>query len=86
MTQKTNFSAAYASLAFKDAKNVKEKLCRACKWSHQTFSQRIIGTRALQASNAYDKNEFAIVERVFKTYGLDAWTGKPIPVEEPVTS
>lgn len=71
MTQKQNFREAFENLKKKDASIVKDVITRRCGWgSFQLFYMKMRGERGLSDS------EITIVETVFRSFGLDAWSGK----------
>ena len=78
MEPKQNFAIAFGNLMVKDADNVREFLSKKCRWSAATFWQKKTGARGCQNFNSYRKNEVAIIEQQFATYGLNAWTGERI--------
>lgn len=76
--KKINFSVAFGNLLKRDVNNVRENISRRCGLSHQSFTQKKNGERAVQVCNSRDKNEIAIIEEEFRNHNLNAWTGEPI--------
>lgn len=78
MVQKEKFVAAFNNLRRGEAMIVKDTIIKRCKWSPQSFSQKMRGVRLLSEYSPKRVNEIKVVETTFRAFNLDAWTGEPI--------
>lgn len=77
--EKKTFSKAFKRLRKDEAPTLRQLICDMCGWSYATyFYQKMSGARNLCESNAIGVNEVKVVEKAFKKYGLNAWTGETI--------
>ena len=73
MGQVMNFRIAFDSLKKRDASIAREVITKRCEWgSQQLFYMKMRGARGIK------EGERVIIESVFRSVGLDAWTGKEL--------
>ena len=81
-----SFAAAFEKLNRTDASILKEVISRKCKWGNvkkangefQLFYAKKRGDRPITDRSEKGVNEIAVIESVFRSFKLDAWTGNEI--------
>jgi len=75
------FAVAAGTLQVCDYENVREHLMTVNQWkSSQNYGQKESGKRCSLEINCNGINEVANIEAAFANFGIDAWTGDPIPI------
>lgn len=70
-TKDLSFAASFEELSARKQTALRNQLSEECGWrSRTTFWNRLTGFRPVR------KTEIRIIEEAFRTYGMDAWTGK----------
>lgn len=68
------FEKEIDTLTKKDFKSAKSEIMQMCRWSHQTFSQKMKGQRSLRRMSQKKINEPETVNLVLTKYGITTWS------------
>lgn len=69
------FKEAYHSLPYNKLKEAREEICNRCYWTEGNFRQKLNGKHPFRIY------EIGQIEDYFKTYNINAWTGKNLSTE-----
>jgi hypothetical protein len=66
------FRAGFECIPLKDIKAAKQEICNMCYWNPTSFYAKCNG------KDLYRIYEIEQIDKFFKRYNVNAWTGEPI--------